>query len=49
MLHHSTRPSTRGCRRALVVADLPFMTYQVSDEEAMRNAGRLLKKAAPTR
>ncbi len=41
ILHH-TRAVVRGTRRALVVADLPFMTYQVSPEEALRNAGRLL-------
>src|SRR5690606_34807470 len=41
MLHH-TRPVARAVQRALVVADLPFLTYQVSIEEALRNAGRLL-------
>lgn len=41
MLHH-TRPVARAARRALVVADLPFLSYQVSPEEALRNAGRLL-------
>ncbi len=43
MLHH-TRAVVRGSERALVVTDLPFMTYQVSFEEAMRNAGRLLQE-----
>src|SRR6187401_1219494 len=39
MVHH-TRAVTRGARRALVVADMPFLTYQVSVPEAVRNAGR---------
>jgi len=43
MLHH-TRAVIRGSERALVVTDLPFLTYQVSVEEAMRNAGRLLQE-----
>jgi 3-methyl-2-oxobutanoate hydroxymethyltransferase len=45
ILHH-TRAVTRGARRALVVADMPFMTYQISAEEAVRNAGRLLQAGA---
>jgi 3-methyl-2-oxobutanoate hydroxymethyltransferase len=45
MVHH-TRAVARGAGRALVVADMPFLSYQVSDEEAVRNAGRLLKDAA---
>lgn len=43
MLHH-TRAVSRGAERALVVADMPFLTFQVSLEEAVRNAGRLLKE-----
>ena len=43
MLHH-TKAVVRGCERALVVADMPFMSYQVSSEEALRNAGRLLQE-----
>jgi len=39
-----TRSVTRSCRNPLVVADLPFLSYHVSDEEAMRNAGRLIKE-----
>jgi 3-methyl-2-oxobutanoate hydroxymethyltransferase len=35
---------TRGVEQALVVGDLPFMSYQVSDDEAVRNAGRLVKE-----
>ena len=42
ILHH-TRAVARGAERALVVADMPFLTYQVSAEEAVRNAGRLLQ------
>jgi 3-methyl-2-oxobutanoate hydroxymethyltransferase len=45
MLHH-TRAVVRGTSRALVVADMPFMTYQVSVEEAVRNAGRLIQAGA---
>jgi 3-methyl-2-oxobutanoate hydroxymethyltransferase len=44
MLHH-TRAVRRGVTRALVVGDLPFMSYQASVEEGMRNAGRFLKEA----
>jgi 3-methyl-2-oxobutanoate hydroxymethyltransferase len=43
MLHH-TRAVVRGTERALVVVDMPFLTYQVSVEEAVRNAGRLLQE-----
>ena len=45
MLHHA-RAVCRGTSRAMVVVDLPFMSYQVSVEEAMRNAGRILKETA---
>ncbi len=41
-----TSAVTRACRQPLVVADLPFMSYQVSDEDALRAAGRFLKEAA---
>jgi 3-methyl-2-oxobutanoate hydroxymethyltransferase len=34
----------RGNNNSLIVGDMPFMTYQVSDEDAVRNAGRLLKE-----
>ena len=43
MLHHA-KAVTRGTERALVVVDLPFMSYQISVEEAIRNAGRLMQE-----
>lgn len=43
MLHH-VRAVTRGTINALVVADMPFMSYQISKEEALRNAARLLQE-----
>lgn len=44
MVHH-TAAVVRGVSRALVVADLPFLSYQVSDDLAVASAGRLLKEA----
>ncbi len=43
MVYH-TRMVVRGVRRALVIADLPFMTYQVSPQQAVESAGRLIKE-----
>lgn len=43
MIHH-TAAVCRGAKNALVVGDMPFMSYQVSVEEAVRNAGRLMKE-----
>jgi 3-methyl-2-oxobutanoate hydroxymethyltransferase len=40
-----TRAVARGCERAMVIGDLPFMSYQVSDEDAVRNGGRFIKEA----
>jgi 3-methyl-2-oxobutanoate hydroxymethyltransferase len=39
---HFTRWASAGVERALLVADMPFLSYQVNPEEAVRNAGRLL-------
>lgn len=44
MIHHA-KAVTRACSRTLVVADMPFMSYQVSTEQALINAGRLVKEA----
>jgi 3-methyl-2-oxobutanoate hydroxymethyltransferase len=41
-----TRAVNRGARRPLVVADMPFGSFQVSDEDALRNAIRFLKEAS---
>jgi 3-methyl-2-oxobutanoate hydroxymethyltransferase len=43
ILHH-TRAVVRGASRALVVSDMPFLSYQVGVDEAVRNAGRLLQE-----
>ena len=45
MLHHC-RAVARGSQYALVIGDMPFMSYQVSVEEAVRNAGRFLQEGA---
>ena len=44
MLHH-TLAVTRGATRALVIGDMPFMSYQASVEQALINAGRFMKEA----
>jgi 3-methyl-2-oxobutanoate hydroxymethyltransferase len=44
MIYH-TRIVARGVANALVIGDMPFMSYQASAEEAVRNAGRFLKEA----
>ena len=44
MIHHC-RAVRRGVRYAFLVGDMPFMSYNVSKEEAVRNAGRFLKEA----
>ncbi|MFM7773472.1 MAG: 3-methyl-2-oxobutanoate hydroxymethyltransferase [Candidatus Kapaibacterium sp.] len=44
IIYH-TRAVKRGAQRALVVSDMPFMSYQVRADEAFRNAGRLMKEA----
>jgi 3-methyl-2-oxobutanoate hydroxymethyltransferase len=45
MLYHSAVVA-RGVERALVVADMPFMSYQVNPDEALRNAGRMIKESS---
>jgi 3-methyl-2-oxobutanoate hydroxymethyltransferase len=44
MIYH-TRLVTRGRKRALVVGDMPFLSFQVNKEEALRSAGRFLQEA----
>lgn len=43
IIHH-TKAVTRGVQRTMVVADLPFLSYHISREEALRNAGRLMQE-----
>lgn len=45
MVYH-TRLVARGRQRALVIADMPFLSYQISVERAMQNAGRLIQAGA---
>ena len=44
MIHHS-KAVRRGAKYAFLIGDMPFMSYQVSIEEAIRNAGRFMKEA----
>jgi len=44
MLHH-TKAVVRGTKQALVIGDMPFMTYQVSIEDTLRNATRFIQAA----
>jgi len=43
MVHH-TAAVTRGTHTAMIIADMPFLTYQVNASEAVRNAGRLIQE-----
>lgn len=43
MIHHG-KAVCRGAKRAMVVVDMPFMSYQVSTEQAVANAGRIMKE-----
>jgi 3-methyl-2-oxobutanoate hydroxymethyltransferase len=43
MLHH-TKAVVRGTKRAMVIGDMPFMTYHVSVEDALRNAARFIQE-----
>jgi 3-methyl-2-oxobutanoate hydroxymethyltransferase len=45
MIHH-TKAVCRGVSRTMVVTDMPFLSYQVPIEDAVRNAGRILKETA---
>ncbi|HEY1948666.1 MAG TPA: 3-methyl-2-oxobutanoate hydroxymethyltransferase [Bryobacteraceae bacterium] len=47
VIHH-TKAVTNGAKRALVVSDMPFLTYQVSMAEGLRNAGRLVQEGGAT-
>ncbi len=47
MLYH-TKLVTRAARSAMVIGDMPFMSYQTGTEDAVRNAGRFLKEAGAT-
>ncbi|HBX22879.1 MAG TPA: 3-methyl-2-oxobutanoate hydroxymethyltransferase [Desulfotomaculum sp.] len=44
MVHH-VKAVVRGVQRAMVVADMPFLSYHISKKEALRNAGRFLQEA----
>ena len=44
MIHH-VKPVVRGAKNTLVVADMPFMSYNISIEKAIENAGRFMKEA----
>jgi len=44
MIHH-TKTVVRGTKRAMVIGDMPFMTYHVSMEDALRNAARFIQEA----
>ncbi len=43
MIHHG-KAVVRGSKRAFVIMDMPFLTYQVNSEEALRNAGRVIQQ-----
>lgn len=45
MIYH-TKAVTKGVQRAMVITDMPFMSYQLSVDEAFRNAGRIMKETA---
>jgi len=44
MLHH-TKAVVRGTKRAMVIGDMPFLSYNLDDAQALRNAGRFLQEA----
>jgi len=43
MIYH-TKAVTKGVQRAMIITDMPFMSYQLSVDEAFRNAGRIMKE-----
>lgn len=43
MLHH-TRAVARGAKKAMVIGDMPFMSYHISLEDALYNAGRFIQE-----
>ncbi|RJX23896.1 MAG: 3-methyl-2-oxobutanoate hydroxymethyltransferase [Dethiobacter sp.] len=43
MIHHG-KAVVRGSKKAFVVVDMPFLTYQVNNEDALRNAGRIIQE-----
>lgn len=43
IIHHS-KAVTRGAKRAMVIADMPYLSYHISVEETIRNAGRLIQE-----
>src|ERR1700730_12489240 len=45
MIYH-TRIVAKGNSRALLITDMPYLSYQVSPEEAVRNGGQMLKEGA---
>ena len=45
MVHH-TRAAARGAQRALLVGDMPYLSYHISTEESVRNAGRFIRAGA---
>jgi len=44
MIHH-TKAVVRACNHSMVVGDMPFLSYHISNQEAVRNAGRFLQEA----
>jgi len=43
MIHHG-KAVVRGSKRAFVIIDMPFLTYQINSEDALRNAGRIIQE-----
>ena len=45
MIYH-TKAVAKGVQRAMIVVDMPFMSYQLNVDEAFRNAGRIMKETS---